>query len=135
MTKFCGRCKEEGPVSNFSKDRSRKDGLSNICRDCARERKRKYREENQEKIREWERKYREENRDYCVARQREHLRKIHEISAAMATKSGRWSQEEVDLLVELRKTRTIYQCSVELGRNYDSTQKKITLLRKKGIEI
>lgn len=127
MTKFCGRCKEERPVSDFNKDRSRKDGLSNICRDCARERKRKYREV--------ERKYREENRDYRLARQREIRRKKSKVSASMATKSGRWSQEEVDLLIELRKTRTAYQCAIVLGRKYVSTQTKITKLRKKGIEI
>lgn len=150
MTKFCGRCKEEKSVSDFSKDRSRKDGLRNRCKDCAREYLRKYREKNREKVREWdrnykkenrekarewERKYEEKNRDYYASKSREHWRKKNRISAAMATKSGRWSQEEVDLLVELRKTRTVYQCSIELGRGYASTQKKITHLRKKGIEI
>lgn len=161
MTKVCGRCKEEKPTSDFGKDRTRKDGIRNTCKDCtredgrkyrensqekireyrknnrekAREYNRKYRENNQEKVREQARKSREKSRDYRVAKQREYLRKRHEISAAMATKSGRWSQEEVDLLIELRKTRTVYQCSIELGRKYGSTQEKITLLRKKGFEI
>ena len=127
MTKFCGRCKEKRPVSDFNKDRSRKDGLNPICRDCTRERKRKYREV--------ERKYREENRDYRLAIQRENRRKKAKVSASMATKSGPWSQEEVDLLIELHKTRTVYQCAIVLGRKYGSTQTKITKLRQKGIEI
>lgn len=165
MTKVCSRCKEEKSISEFSKDRNRKDGHNYQCADCAkkrarkyreenrekvreydrkyreknrekvRERSRKYRENNQEKIREKHRKYREENRDYVAAKQRETLIKKDIVSASMATKSGRWSQEEVDLLIELRKTRTVYQCAIELGRKFRSTRQKIDLLRKKGVEI
>lgn len=165
MTKVCSRCKEEKSISDFNKDRSRKDGIRGTCRACAKEKRRKYREENrekareyqrkyqennrekvrerarkyrennQEKIREKHRKYREENRDYVAAKQRETLRKKDIVSASMATKSGRWSQEEVDLLIELRKTRTVYQCAIELGRKFRSTRQKIDLLRKKGVEI
>ena len=150
MTKKCYLCKEEKSVSDFGKDRTRKDGLGRECRDCARERQRKYRKENREKVRERQRKYRKENRekvlesrlkyeeknrDYDAFKSREYRRKKNKVSAAMATKSGRWSQEEADLLIELRKTRTVYQCSIELGRKFASTQSKITHLRKKGVEI
>ena len=165
MTKVCSRCKEEKSISDFNKDRSCKDGHNYQCKACAKEKHRKYREENREKAREYDRKYREKNRekvreynrkyieknleknrekarkyieknrDYCTSKSREYREKKNMVSASMATKSGRWSQEEVDLLVELRKTRTVYQCAIELGRGYDSTQKKIALLRKKGVEI
>lgn len=165
MTKVCTSCKEEKSISDFNKDRSRKDGHNCRCKACAKEKRRKYREENREKAREYNRKYREKNRekvreynrkyieknleknrekarkyieknrDYCASKSREYREKKNMVSASMATKSGRWSQEEVDLLVELRKTRTVYQCAIELGRGYDSTQKKIALLRKKGVEI
>ena len=120
MTKFCSMCKEEKSVSDFWRNRSHKDGLQRECRDC---------------LREMQRKYREENRDYYTSKSREYRRKKNKVSASMATKSGRWSQEEVDLLIELRKTRTVYQCAIELGRKYGSTQEKIALLRKKGVEI
>lgn len=150
MTKVCSRCKEEKPFSDFSKDRTRKDGIRGTCRACAREQNReyykrnrektkeqvrKYKEENREKIRELNRKYREENRDYYLLKRRENRRKKNKVSNSMATKSGRWSQEEVALLVELSKTRTIYQCAIELGRGYESTQKKIRSLRKNGVEV
>lgn len=135
MTKFCSMCKEEKSVSDFWRNRSHKDGLQRECRDCLREMQRKYKEENREKVLEMQRKYREENRDYYTSKSREYRRKKNKVSASMATKSGRWSQEEVDLLIELRKTRTVYQCAIELGRKYGSTQEKIALLRKKGVEI
>lgn len=165
MTKVCSRCKEEKSISDFGKDRTRKGGIRCTCRACAREqtreyrekyrekvreydrkyreknrekvreRARKYRENNQEKIREKQRKYREDNLDYVAAKQRETLRKKDIVSASMATKSGRWSQEEVDLLIELRKTRTVYQCAIELGRKFKSTRQKIDLLRKNGVEV
>ena len=34
MDKFCGSCKKELPRSDFNKNKSRKDGLHNICRKC-----------------------------------------------------------------------------------------------------
>lgn len=135
MTKVCYRCKEERPVSDFSKDRTRKDGLSNKCADCDRELYREYYRRNREEVRERKRKHQKENIDYYVSKSRENQRKKRKISASMATKSGRWSQEEVDLLVELRKTRTVYQCAIKLGRRHESTQAKIRSLRKKGVEI
>lgn len=139
MTKICTKCKEDKPLGEFRKNQSNKGGLSSSCKLCDRERDRRYREKNQEnnreKARERNRKYREKNRDYKVAKHREDRRKKAEISASMATKSGRWSQEEVDLLVELRKTRTVYQCAIELGRKYGSTHGKISYLRRKGVEV
>jgi len=36
-TKCCGRCKEEKPLSEFNKNKSKPDGLQNYCRTCQRE--------------------------------------------------------------------------------------------------
>ena len=34
LSKFCSHCKTEKPVEDFSKDKSRKDGLQRFCRKC-----------------------------------------------------------------------------------------------------
>lgn len=45
-TKRCPRCKREKPVTEFHKDRSRKDGLNHRCRDCHRAHRREYVKKN-----------------------------------------------------------------------------------------
>jgi len=52
--KICTLCKQELPatVDFFNKDRRRKDGFQNACRECNRERSRRYYAENKEKHRE-----------------------------------------------------------------------------------
>ena len=39
--KKCGKCREEKPISDFSKNRSRKDGYNNRCNKCCKSHKRK----------------------------------------------------------------------------------------------
>ena len=45
-TKQCSGCKIEKGLSNFSKNRSRKDGIQHSCKKCCREYDRKYRQTN-----------------------------------------------------------------------------------------
>lgn len=135
MTKVCSRCKEEKPLGEFGKNQRKKDGLSCSCKLCERERDRRYREENREKRRENDRRYEVENREYRVERNRILYAQQQKVSHAMATKTGRWTQEEEVRLIDLRKTKTIYQCAIELGRGYASTAGKILYLRKKGFDI
>lgn len=49
-TKVCGKCKVEKLVMLFCKDKSRKDGLSNSCRDCGNKKNSEYYKNNKEKI-------------------------------------------------------------------------------------
>lgn len=49
--KKCCRCKRELPVSSFHKDRSKKDGLNGMCKECMKEQNKKYYEEKREEIR------------------------------------------------------------------------------------
>jgi len=46
MTKRCRLCREEKDHAEYHKDKSRRDGLSDTCRDCKRERWRRYSREN-----------------------------------------------------------------------------------------
>lgn len=45
-TKRCRHCKQEKPVTEFNKNRSKKDGLRSDCRECHRAHKREYQKKN-----------------------------------------------------------------------------------------
>ena len=62
-TKVCGKCKVKKDVSEYRKNKSRKDGLQSECKKCGNKRGKKYRERSD--IKEKMKKYREvpENRE------------------------------------------------------------------------
>ncbi len=47
--KKCYTCKETKPLTGFNKNKSRKDGLNSICRECSKARSRKHYTENTDK--------------------------------------------------------------------------------------
>lgn len=47
--KQCSICKVPQDESNFNKNRTRKDGLGTVCKECSKKRSKKYYQENQEK--------------------------------------------------------------------------------------
>lgn len=49
-SKRCMCCKEQKPVDQFYRDRSRKDGLSNGCKSCLLEKRAQYREGHREQL-------------------------------------------------------------------------------------
>lgn len=51
-TKICASCKEEKPISCFSRNRNEKDGYKCYCKTCVSKQSAKYREEHAEEIRE-----------------------------------------------------------------------------------
>lgn len=51
--KKCSKCKIDRDLSDFYKDKSRKDGLRNICRGCDKNKINKYRLENPDKVRQY----------------------------------------------------------------------------------
>lgn len=50
--KECSKCKNSFPFSFFYKDAQKKDGLCSVCKNCSKQEKKKYYEDNIEKIRE-----------------------------------------------------------------------------------
>lgn len=47
--KVCtGKCKKEKPLLEFNKNKSKKDGLNSICRDCSKNRSRQYYSDNKD---------------------------------------------------------------------------------------
>ena len=65
--KTCTRCNEAKERTEFYKDRTKKDGLTSSCKQCARERSRKWREANPEKVVQCNKEWRENNPDLFAA--------------------------------------------------------------------
>ena len=70
MSKACTKCGVVKPLDDFHRDKRSPDGRRSDCKECVREYKRRYLEENRDKERERNRRYHEENRD--KVRERKH---------------------------------------------------------------
>ena len=72
--KTCTKCGEETPLENFSKNKSKSDGLNNYCKPCMRSYKRVY--DQKDHVKEANRarslKSHYANREKCVARSKEY---------------------------------------------------------------
>jgi hypothetical protein len=62
-TKECSKCKKEKLICDFGKDRTRKGGLSYLCKSCLIVKSKKYKEDNKEKVLESYSIYRKNNRE------------------------------------------------------------------------
>ena len=58
ISKECSKCHEVKAVSEFSKDKSKKDGIRTICKDCHKE----YNKQNADKLKEYKKEYNAEYR-------------------------------------------------------------------------
>jgi hypothetical protein len=63
MYKICSKCKEEKLFSEFSKDKSRKDGFDSRCKSCVKE----YQKDSKDDLRDYHKEYREINRSKRAA--------------------------------------------------------------------
>ncbi|MFW9875113.1 MAG: hypothetical protein ACFFG0_18565 [Candidatus Thorarchaeota archaeon] len=66
--KICTKCKRKLPLSEFSKDKSKKDDLTSHCKSCISYRDKEYYSKNRLHILKRQDKYREENREIVNAR-------------------------------------------------------------------
>ena len=88
--KTCTKCGETKPLDDFNRNRSTADGRNAWCRECSAEDRRRYYEENRDKVRERNRQYREENRD----KDRERKRRYYEENRDKELERQRRYQEE-----------------------------------------
>jgi hypothetical protein len=75
--KTCSKCKIEKPLSEFVKDKSKKDGLRSACKECVA----LYREQNKDKMKEYFALYREQNKDKMKEYQQQNKDKMKEYNA------------------------------------------------------
>ncbi len=57
MVKVCTKCKVEKELTDFYKDKSKKDGLRRECKSCRKERNKEYHQANKERIKERRKEY------------------------------------------------------------------------------
>ena len=65
--KKCSKCKIEKELTEFYKDKAKKDGLRSDCKSCQKASHKAYREANKEKIKAKKKAYREANKDKIKA--------------------------------------------------------------------
>jgi len=74
-TKVCYRCKQEKPLSEFSKRRSSKDGAVGECKTCDSDRCRNYYKKNKEKVLKQKSDYYKKNRERVLEQRYAYVRK------------------------------------------------------------
>lgn len=76
--KTCTKCNEEKALSEFHKNKCKKDGLQYTCKACVCAYKEAYHTANREKIAEKQKRYYTENRAVVLEKQRQYREKNHE---------------------------------------------------------
>ena len=87
MSKNCTKCKEQLPLTSFSKDSSRSDGHSYMCKPCVKVKASNYYKSNKEQILAASKEYYESNRESVKDRHSKHFQDNREMYYA---KTARW---------------------------------------------
>jgi hypothetical protein len=74
-TKICSKCKIQHSIENFNKDKTRRDSLSYICKQCSIDKKNKYINNNKEKVLLSYKIYRENNKERILKTKKENYYK------------------------------------------------------------
>ncbi len=74
-TKRCAKCGRELPLSEFSKNNKKKDGLCCYCKSCTSNLRREYYENNKERLLEAKKIYCEANKERLIAYRKEYYKK------------------------------------------------------------
>jgi hypothetical protein len=77
-TKICSKCKEEKNVCEFGNDKSRKNNLSYLCKECLILKSKKYKENNKDKITLYLEEYRQKNKEKLKVARTEYRKKNKE---------------------------------------------------------
>lgn len=71
-TKICNKCNMVLEISEFYKDKSRKDGLYSICKECTRNIQKQYNEQNKKRISDARKKYYIDNKEEIKKKRKEY---------------------------------------------------------------
>ncbi len=77
-TKTCGRCCEAKPLTDFYPDSKKRHGRASLCKVCAGERARRYRQENKETIKAVNKKYQADNRERLLEAKKGRTRRLRQ---------------------------------------------------------
>ena len=68
----CCTCHKVKVVSEFSKNKSKKDGVNTVCKDCDNKRSKEYHKQNKDKIAEYHKEYYNQNKDKIAEYKKEY---------------------------------------------------------------
>jgi 5-methylcytosine-specific restriction endonuclease McrA len=103
MIKRCSKCGEYHDISLFRKNRCRKDGHSEYCRDCARIVQRAYREKHREEVNERQCKWARENKEKVNAIQSRYIKNHPEKKEKRNKVIKDWHKKHPEADAESRK--------------------------------
>lgn len=132
-TKRCNKCGEVKPITEFYKNRTRKDGLYSNCKECAS----KYQKEYRKKYPEMRRRYERENRKRISEKAREkRLKNPHKYWVSSTLRKHRYKGFKVNIsrdeLIEIAKNTTncyFCDCKLEWGYGKGASKNSPTLDR------
>jgi hypothetical protein len=100
QTKKCTKCNQEKPLSEFHKDKRGRLGRRPKCKTCETEQKKRWRQENKDKVAEREKQYYQENKDKIAERKKQYYQ---ENKDKVAEQKKRWRQKNKDKIAEQMK--------------------------------
>ena len=110
----CEKCHEIKVVSEFSKCKSRKDGVRTICKDCTKEYNAKYRKQNADKKKEYNAEYRKQNAEYYAEYRKQNADKGKEYKRKYDKQKVEQSLIEIKAYVEIDPQRYNYNPNEEI---------------------
>ena len=144
-TKICYKCREEKPLEEFYRDKTRKDGRHSLCKTCSNQRMKLYYQKNSEEIknraRNWEKNNREKrnasvkkwkdmHRDEIRAAGREYYRENkHIYDRYKALNKDRLNEIHRNWVYKNKEKVKIFQKESYL-RNYEKNKYKYSQMRK-----
>jgi len=101
--KECSKCGETKDVSEYGKLKTNKDGLKYACRCCLTIDKKRWRENNREKISADKKRWKKNNREKVLAGKKRHRENNRE---ALAESARKYYEENKEVILDKQKTRS-----------------------------
>lgn len=96
MEKECSKCKLVKPLSEFNRNRTKKDGHEARCRRCSCEHLKSYREAHKEKLKEEKRKYYKKHKEEIQKRKRKYYKANREEISKIQREYNKANKEEIN---------------------------------------
>lgn len=98
--KKCPDCKRDLPLTDFHRDKIKRDGCATYCKECAKRRVRKWSLENPEKRKEYVRQYEIENREVLKKKRHQYYLDHKE---EITEKNEKWKEENYERWLEYQR--------------------------------
>lgn len=121
LHRICGKCKENKLFGEFVKNKSKRNGLTAICKTCCNETSKQYRKNNPEKVKASKEKYCKNNPEK-VKKVYDRYRKNN--PEKVRAKNNRWKKNNPEKVKAYKRDRRAKKLAVQ--ENYTPEQEQIT---------